>query len=363
MQNVIIINEDEIINDYPDDTVLFEKGSWTYIKIDKSIVLNGIRTFKDAVLNEYKNVAHIGEVDKTETYEKYYDHINEQKILEILNERERLETLRAQEVNSKDLTLTYSALKNDFSDFNFTKSLDLTNFNLIYVNDTYGNDNNDGSQNSPVKTIRRAERLINGRTKILISPGIYNLSFDNKNTNKNFCESGIANKRDGDGFFEVEYLNMSLNPDSVKFLIYGDAKNDARDLACINGVNDKETQTKLTNISFKIIDNKRKISNSVAIVRMSDNILFENCVFEIISNNISIVHNTIQESNIKFINCFFNIESVTGVIKSASKGSYELIDCVFNLAAEEILLNDSKEDTSNNVLTSQINTRFFNKNQ
>jgi len=366
---VINVEQNDIINGKPDDSIIFNKETQSYFKKSSTVTLTEDRTFRDAILGEFKPWARWREKDTETDFTKYYDNNDEIKILKVFNELDTIKALkenRLSNINSTTILDTIDeTVLSSFNDNKISINIDYLNkFNkLVYVDQINGSDMNLGTKENPVKTIRRAEALIIENTGIIIQPGIYDITEGNLQSNTRYCISGLSGNYDNNSSLTVEYINPNDIGD-VKLIVDTQGLDwEARDLTFINGM--KNNNSKVIGITFKMVDKHKETAYSVSIARGSEGIQIIDCVFDIDVLNGNIVSNKLKgRDSVVFKNCLINFKKqLTGITyDNPYLGKYELENCFINVDFKTKLESfDSQNKNARNEvsLISNLNTTFF----
>jgi hypothetical protein len=368
---VIEVEQFDLINSIPSNVLIFNKETQSYFKKDASVNLIEDTTFRDAILNQYKQWSRFREKVVENDYIKYYDTDDEIKILEVFNERDMLKAKAEQRVLNFDISTVLDVINtNELKSFNASKlSIDddyLTKFaRIVYVDQKNGIDINDGTRDFPVKTIRRAESLIIENTAVVILPGVYDITTGNTQTNKRYCISGLAGNYDTDKSLTVEYINMGAIEDVILVVDTQGLDWEARDITFINGIHN--SNSKVIGITFKMIDKIKETAFSVSITRESEGVQLIDCVFDLDVLNGNIVYfNKVGRDSVVFKNSIIDLKKeLNGVQYDAPySGTYELDGCFIN---EEIKTKLQTFDSQNMdirgtvSLLNNLNTVFFSK--
>jgi len=366
---VIQVNQTDIINNKPNNVIIFNKETQSYFKKDSSVTLTSDITFRDAILGLYSEWARFREKEIESDFVKYYDNTDKIKLLSIYNESDSIRAIEESRKSSFDITTVLDTLPQDKKDsFNASKTLIdnvyLENFSkVIYVSQESGLDTNIGTETSPIKTIRRAESLVIENTAIIVGPGVYDITKGNTQSNKRYCISGLAGNSDNTTNFKVEYINMNNIGDVTMVVDTNGLDFEARDITFINGM--RNSDSKVIGITFKMVDSNKTTNYSSSIVRNSEGVQIIDCVFDLNVLNGNITYQTlVGRDSIVFKNSIIDFKKTLNdaVSDTPHSGKYETERCLFNEAFRNKLENfDSKAtDIRGEVsLLSQLNTIFF----
>lgn len=361
---VIKVEEHDIINSLPNNALIFHVPTQTYFKKDPSVILNGDVTFRDAIFGPYKSYTRYGEREIQNDFIKYYDSKDEEKVLNAFGEIDKINALRENRrisLNSTTILNTLSStIKSSFENNKTNISSDyLTKFDkIIYVDQTNGNDMNDGLINTPLKTIRKAESYIINNTAIVIAAGVYDITRGNTKSNQRYCISGLSGDKTGSNY--VEYINQNNIGDVVMVVDTEGLDFEARDITFIN----KMVNAKIYGITFKMNDHNKKTSYSATIIRESENVVLIDCIFDLNVVNGNITYNMVSRDSVVFQNCIIDLKKeLTGPeFDKPYMGRYELDGCFINQNIQNKLLDydlQSKNEVGEITLINNLNTTFF----
>ena len=366
---VINVEQNEVINSIANNVIIFNKETQSYFKKDASIVLDADTTFRDAILGLYKPWSRWREKQTENDFVKYFDTNDEEKILQVYNEVDALKELAENRISAFDTTTILSTISTDvLNSFNQSKTLVDNTFladfdKLIYVDQNNGSDMNLGTENSPVKTLRRGEELIIENSALIFAPGVYDITKGNTNSNKRYCVSGLASKLVGDVSSTVTYVNQNLVGDVIMVVDTTGLDYEARDIAFVNGI--KNNKSKIIGITFKMVDRKKEVAYNVSISRGTDGVQFIDCVFDLDVLNGNITYNNLDgRDSVTFNNSIINLkkELKGEVFDKPYSGTYDLNGCFLNAELNTKIINyDSKpSDIRGNVsLISNLNSQIF----
>jgi len=367
---VIEVKQTDIINDIPNNVIVFNKETQSYFKKDQSVILTDNLTFRDAILNEYASWARFREKELESDFIKYYDTNDKEKILNVFNEDDKIIALAEARKLEFDTTHIYSNINDDIKNI-FEQNrliiddLYLTQFNkVIYVDQTIGLDTNGGSIDYPVKTIRRAESMIIEKTAIVLMHGIYDITKGNTRSNKRYCISGLASNIDSNNnILSVEYINIGAIGDVILMVDTDGLDYESRDLSFVNGIMNENS--KAIGIIFKMLDKNKESNYSVSIVRNSEGFQLIDCVCDLDVMNGSVVYNKTENIiSVKFINTIINYKKALNgeQYDRPYRGIYELENSFINNDLKiKIDTYDSKPmDINGNVsMLQNLNLRNF----
>jgi hypothetical protein len=346
----------DVINEIANDTIVYNNETKTYFKKSKEVELEKDYTFKESILGPYKKYARASIQKKLDDGTQIYlDTENEFELLKIFKEFDEFR----EKMENRMMNIEVEILNNDI-----VNKIDLNDveFNLdeynkhIYV-DKNGNDDNDGSKEKPLKTIRKAEEMIEDNTIILIGEGIYDITFGNTNSNKKYCQSGLGSKLNKNVTYQGFGKKTILVVDTRRLNYL------SRDITFVNEI--KNNNVKIQNIVFKMIDEERVAPNAVSIARNCDGINFNKCVFEFKVKNVNIIYNKIDNNNeIVFNNSIFNIlkEKFGEQYDKPIMGKYKIENCYFNKNIKnkiELYDMQNKNFANEITLTNSIGINFF----
>jgi len=369
---VVEVEQFDLINSITNNVLVFNKETQSYFKKDASIILTEDTTFRDAILNQFKPWSRFREKIVENDYIKYYDTEDETKILEVFNEQDALKAQAEQRVDDFDISTVLDKMDTiKLESFNASKiSIDtdyLTKFSrLVYVDQNEGIDTNMGTEDEPVKTIRRAESLIIENTGVIILPGVYDITKGNIQSNKRYCVSGLAGNYDNLTSLTVEYINIGSIGDVILVVDTQGLDWESRDLTFINGIHN--VNSKVIGITFKMIDKKKETAFSVSIIRGSEGVQLIDCVFDLDVLNGNVTYfNKVDRDLVVFKNSIIDLKKeLNGAQYDAPySGTYELDSCFIN---EEIQTKLQTFDSQNTdirgtvSLLNNLNTVFFSKN-
>ena len=366
---VINVEQNEVINSIANNVIIFNKETQSYFKKDASVVLDTDITFRDAILGLYKPWSRWREKQIENDFVKYFDTNDEEKILQVYNEVDALKELAENRIATFDTTTILSTISSDvLNSFNQSKTLVdnafLESFDkLIYVDQNNGSDMNIGTENSPVKTLRRGEELIIENSALIFAPGVYDITTGNRNSNARYCVSGLASKLVGDVSRTVTYINPNSST-YVLFVVDTEGLDyEARDLTFVNGI--KNNHSRIMGITFKMVDRKKKVAYSVSIARGTEGVQFIDCVFDLDVLNGTITYDKLDgRDSVTFNNSIINLnkELIGGDFDKPYSGTYELNGCFLNTSLNSKIINyDSKPtDIRGYVsLISNLNPQIF----
>ena len=319
---------------------------------------------RDAIFGPYSEFARFGEKDVVTNYTKYYDTHEKEKIYRAYDAIDEIIALRESRVSKFSKSDLYDNKIEDESKerFDFQKNkdtIDLSEFNkIIYVDQFGGSDMNDGSENNPVKTIRRAEDMIIDGTCIIVADGIYDITFDNGNSNPIYCTSGLSG---GDKNYHVTYCAKN-NLGDVTFVVNTNGLEiEARDISFMSDAYNVDVK----NIIFKMVDKTKDTLYGATISRGSGNISFIDCVFDLELMNGNIIYNMKSIDFVSFENCIINIQKDLNapINNKVHKGSYTLKNCFVNQEIKDKIeeFDLGQNEAGEISMIGNFNTRFFSK--
>jgi len=367
---VIEVQQTDIINDIPNNAIVFNKETQSYFKKDTSITLSDNLTFRDAILNEYAAWARFREKELESDFIKYYDNNDKEKILNIFNEDDKIIALAEARKLDFDTNHIYADINDDIKNIFEQNRITiddsyLNQFNkVIYVDQAIGLDTNNGNIDYPVKTIRRAESMIIEKTAIVIMPGIYDITKGNPRSNKRYCISGLASNVDNlNNVLTVEYINIGEIGDVILVVNTNDLDYESRDLTFVNGIMNENS--KAIGLVFKMVDNIKEPNYAISIARNSEGFQLIDCICDLNVKNGSVVYNkTTNTKPVKFINVIIDYKKLlTGdQFDKPYKGIYELENVFMNVNLKtKIDSFDSKPMDVNGTISmlQSLNIRTF----
>jgi hypothetical protein len=266
---------DEIINDYPDNSIILNLDTYTYFLKKEGIEIPDNLTFKDAIEKYY--------VDYSEEFTKIND--DNFDLFGFSNNEETIKLKLNKLLDYKLFYQNYNSDKIDLSDINVAINkidIDFSNYDkIIYVDGNNGSDDNDGSENSPLKTIYKAETIceVDKKNLIVINSGKYNL-INKYNKFNSISTSGIGVKNKN-----ISYVGNGDNvEDVVLFINIDEIRYDSKFLSFFNNLNGN-----VYNLTFYMSDVKNK---AIPNIFLNSNCNVNNCLFVWDSDKIDFVFNT-----------------------------------------------------------------------